>query len=158
MRDADLAGALGDLRFDVLDASPLGEHEEQRLAVGPAEHRREKILLDRDPLDDLAALADTRRSTRVCGSWVQMQPSASRQMPSGPMSSAHTRRFANPPSASMSNASSRPVNDSDMISVEPSGVITIPFGNAMPSATRRADPSGVTSAAMPGTSGAARRP
>ena len=42
------------------------------------------------------------------------------------------------------------MNDSDRISVDPSGVITMPFGNAMPSATWRAAPSGVTSATMPG--------
>jgi hypothetical protein len=50
----------------------------------------------------------------------------------------------------MSNAVSRPAKDSEMISVELSGVTTMPFGNAMSSATLRAVPSGVTSAMMPG--------
>ena len=50
----------------------------------------------------------------------------------------------------MSNAVSRLANDSAMISVESSGVTTMPFGNAMSSATRRADPSGVTRAMIPG--------
>ena len=50
----------------------------------------------------------------------------------------------------MSNAVSRPANDSEMISVELSGVTTMPLGNAMPSATWRAEPSGVTSAMIPG--------
>jgi len=62
-----------------------------------AEHRRGQVLIDRNPLDDLAAVADAR-DERVFGSWVQMQPSASRQMPSGLMPSAHTRRCASPPS------------------------------------------------------------
>jgi hypothetical protein len=35
----------------------------------------------------------------------------------------------------MSKAVSFPANDSAMISVEPSCVTTIPFGNAIPSAT-----------------------
>ena len=78
-----------------------------------------------------------------------MAPSASMQMPSGPMPSAHTRRFERLPSAAMSNAVSRPANDSEMISVEPSGVMTMPLGNSMPSATWRADPSGVTRAMIP---------
>ena len=43
-----------------------------------------------------------------------------------------------------------PANDSATISVELSGVTTMPFGNAIPSATWRTEPSGVTSAMMPG--------
>ena len=50
----------------------------------------------------------------------------------------------------MSNAVSLPAKDSETISVELSGVTTMPLGNAMPSATRRADPSGVTRAMIPG--------
>ena len=83
----------------------------------------------------------TRRQAFIAG--VQTAPSASRQMPSPPSpSSAHTRRFDSPPSAAMSNAVSRPVKDSATISVELSGVTTIPLGNAMPSATWRTEPSG----------------
>ena len=37
-----------------------------------------------------------------------------------------------------------------MISVEPSGVIAIPLGKATPSATWWAEPSGATTATMPG--------
>ena len=37
-----------------------------------------------------------------------------------------------------------------MISVELSGVTAMPLGNAIPSATRRTEPSGVTSAMIPG--------
>ena len=40
-----------------------------------------------------------------------------------------------------------------MISVPLSGVTTMPFGNSMPSATWRAEPSGVTRAMMPGCGG-----
>jgi len=50
-------------------------------------------------------------------------------MPSGPSPSAQTRRLHRPPSAAMSKEMSRRVNDSEMISVELSGVITMPFGN-----------------------------
>jgi hypothetical protein len=57
------------------------------------------------------------------------------QMPSGPRPSANTRRPDSPPPSSMSNAVSRPANDSEMISVRPSGVTTVPFGNWMSSAT-----------------------
>ena len=67
------------------------------------------------------------------------------QMPSGPRPSANTRRPDSPPSASMSNAVSRPANDSEMISVRPSGVMTMPLGNWMSPATWRSCPSGVTS-------------
>ena len=50
----------------------------------------------------------------------------------------------------MSNAVRVLANDSATISVESSGVIAIPLGNAKPSATRRTAPSGVTSATNPG--------
>jgi hypothetical protein len=72
-------------------------------------------------------------------------------MPS-PGTGAHTRRFDRLPSRSMSNAVSVPANDSETINVEPSGVTAIPLGNAIPSATRRTSPSGVTSATNPGAS------
>ena len=49
----------------------------------------------------------------------------------------------------MSNAVSRPANDSATISVALSGVTTMPLGNSMPSATWRTAPSGVTSAMIP---------
>ena len=60
-----------------------------------------------------------------------MQPSASRQMPSGPTPSAQTRRFDRVPSSAMSNAVSRAANDSATMSVLLSGVMTMPFGNAI---------------------------
>ena len=46
----------------------------------------------------------------------------------------------------MSNAVSLPAKDSAMISVALSGVTAMPLGKAIPSATRRTEPSGVTSA------------
>ena len=72
------------------------------------------------------------------------------QIPSGPTPSAQTRRLERLPSPAMSNAVSLLANDSAMISVELSGVTTMPLGNAMSSATRRAVPSGVTRAMIPG--------
>ena len=72
-------------------------------------------------------------------------------MPS-PGSGAHTRRFDRVPSGPMSKAVSVPPNDSETISVEPSGVTAIPLGNAIPSATRRTTPAGVTRATNPGAS------
>ena len=73
------------------------------------------------------------------------------QMPSPPSpSSAQTRRFERLPSASMSNAASRPANDSAQISVELSGVTTIPFGNCRSSATWRTSPSGRDQRDQPG--------
>ncbi len=71
-------------------------------------------------------------------------------MPSGPMPSAHGRLLDRLPSAAMSNALRRPANDSETISVELSGVMAMPLGNSMPSATWRASPSGVTRAMSPG--------
>src|SRR5262245_22173761 len=50
----------------------------------------------------------------------------------------------------MSNAVSWCAYDSATISVESSGVIAIPFGKPKPSATTRAEPSGVTTATIPG--------
>jgi hypothetical protein len=50
----------------------------------------------------------------------------------------------------MPNAVSRPANDSEMISVRPSGVMTMPLGNWMSPATRRSCPSGATSLMKPG--------
>ena len=78
--------------------------------------------------------------------------SASMQMPSGTPRSrpAHSRRFDKLPSAAMSKAVSRFAYDSARISVELSGVTTTPLGNATPSATCRAEPSGVTRATIPG--------
>ncbi len=67
--------------------------------------------------------------------WVHTAPSASTQMPSGPIPSAQTRRLDRLPSTAMSNAVSLPAKDSDTISVELSGVTTMPFGNSTPSAT-----------------------
>ena len=66
-------------------------------------------------------------------------------IPSGATSSANTRRLESPPPGSMSNAVSRLANDSEMISVRLSGVMTMPFGKAMSSATWRNCPSGVMS-------------
>ena len=57
----------------------------------------------------------------------------------------------------MSNAVNRPAKDSEMISVELSGVMTIPFGKSMSVAAQRACPSGVTSAMRPGSGGAPPR-
>ena len=50
----------------------------------------------------------------------------------------------------MSKAVSRAAKDSATISVPLSGVTAIPFGNARPSATSRAEPSAVTTAILPG--------
>ena len=50
----------------------------------------------------------------------------------------------------MSNAVSRPANDSATISVALSGVTAMPLGKSIPSATWRTAPSGVTRAMMPG--------
>jgi EmrB/QacA subfamily drug resistance transporter len=82
---------------------------------------------------------------------VHTAPSVSRTMPS-PGSGAHTRRFDRLPSGPMSNAVRVPPNDSETISVELSGVTAIPLGNAIPSATRRTTPSGVSSTTNPGAS------
>ena len=71
-----------------------------------------------------------------------MQPSASRQMPSGPTPSAQTRRFDKVPSSAMSKAVRRAAKDSATTSVLLSGVITMPFGKASSFATSRASPSG----------------
>jgi len=50
----------------------------------------------------------------------------------------------------MSKAVSVPPHDSPTISVELSGVTAMPLGNAIPSATLRAEPSEATSAIVPG--------
>src|SRR6185312_14537516 len=87
------------------------------------------------------------RTTRLpTGSATQIAPSSSRQMPSGktPSNCANTRRLARPPSASMSNAVSRCAYVSPMMSVRPSGVITVPFGNSRSSAATVTAPSGST--------------
>ena len=47
--------------------------------------------------------------------------------------------------------------DSEMMRVELSGVITIPFGKSISLATQRAVPSGVTSAMIPGSGGSPPR-
>jgi TetR/AcrR family transcriptional regulator, mexJK operon transcriptional repressor len=70
----------------------------------------------------------------------------------GPTSSAQTRRFESPPSSVMSNAVSLRAKDSATISFELSGVTAMPLGKAIPSATRRVAPSGVTRAMIPGAS------
>ncbi len=93
------------------------------------------------------------RTHRLFGtSAYQTAPSTSRQMPSGTPSwrSAHTRLFDRLPSAAMSNAVSFLPYDSATINVEVSGVTAMPFGNAIPSATRRVEPMEVTPATIPG--------
>lgn len=55
----------------------------------------------------------------------------------GPRTSAKTLRLDSPPSGSMSNAVSRPANDSEMISLRSSGVMTMPLGKWMSPATSR---------------------
>ena len=95
----------------------------------------------------------TRRQCRLGTSAYQTAPSASRQMPSGAASSpssAQVRRSVSEPSAAIVNAVSRCAWDSATISVEPSGVTAMPFGNHRSSATSRVSPSGRTTAAMPG--------
>ena len=81
---------------------------------------------------------------------VHTAPRASTQMPSGPSPLANTRRLHRPPSAAMSNGVSRRPNDSEMMSVALSGVMTVPLGKAMPLATGRTVPSGVISPVNPG--------
>jgi hypothetical protein len=78
--------------------------------------------------------------------------SASAQMPSGTPSpsSAQTLRLDRLPSASISNAVSRLAYDSATISVWPSGMMSMPLGNHSPSATCRAEPSGLIMATIPG--------
>ena len=73
-------------------------------------------------------------------------------MPSGTPSprSAHTRGWDRLPSAAIWNAVSFWPYDSATISVALSGVMAMPFGNAIPSATSRADPSGLSRAMVPG--------
>ena len=67
-----------------------------------------------------------------------------------PPISAHTRRFDKLPSEAMSKAVSFFPWDSAMINVALSGVTAMPLGKAIPSATRRAELSGVTRAMIPG--------
>ena len=88
----------------------------------------------------------TRRTRPVRGHADQIAPSASRQMPSGtaPSSLAHSRRPESVPSAATSKAVSSPDQLSPMISVAPSGVITVPFGKRNPSAATAMAPSGST--------------
>lgn len=93
------------------------------------------------------------RTQLWCGtSAYQTEPSASTQMPSGtpPARSAHSRPGDRLPSARMSKAVKRLPYDSATIRIAPSGDTAIPFGNATPSATRRAVRSGPTRATRPG--------
>jgi hypothetical protein len=101
----------------------LGGADEERAAVGAAEHASERASTGEiDPIDDLAALAHARQRCEM-GHATHTQPSASRQMPSGtaPSSCAKTRRSRSEPSSAMSNAVKRPPKLSPMISVRPSG-------------------------------------
>src|SRR5680860_1664365 len=72
---------------------------------------------------------------------IQIAPSASRQQPSGaaPSTVAQVRRSVSEPSDCTVNALSRAANDSPMINVPPSGVMTVPFGNARSSAATLTD-------------------
>src|SRR5437899_2981264 len=54
----ELAGMRAEQLVHVLHAAPLRDEHEQRLAVLAAEHARKAKLVELDPLQDLAALAD----------------------------------------------------------------------------------------------------
>ncbi len=96
----------------------------------------------------------TRRHSPVNGLATHTAFSASRQMPSGNTGSpAHSRRFESVPSAPMSKAVRHRPTVSAAISVSPSGVITMPFGNRMPSAATVAVPSACTSMIVDATNG-----
>ena len=98
----------------------------------------------------------TRTTARAVDEATQMQPSASRQRPSGVIPrSAQTRRRASDPPLTMSKAANRRPQLSATTRVRPSSVITIPFGNVSSSATTRAVPSVSTSTRLAG-SGSAR--
>ena len=71
-----------------------------------------------------------------------------------PGTDAQTRRFESVASSAMSNATYPAPNDSPTISVDPSGVMTEPFGNARPVAATSTDPSGRTSARSAGANAA----
>jgi hypothetical protein len=90
----------------------------------------------------------TRMRSPLIGSANQIAPSASRQMPSGmaPSTRAYSRRSCSVPSSAIRNAVSPPPALSPTMKVAPSGVITEPFGNAIPSAATRTVPSGSTNA------------
>ena len=125
--DEHLARAVGQGGVDVLDAAPVRRHHEQRAAIGAAEHAgepaRSSVIRSRisppsrTRTHSPSGLLSRPVCVRVSAEWVHTAPSASRQMPSGPMPSAQTRRFDRLPSAAMSKAVRRPANDSETISV-----------------------------------------
>eukprot|EP00216_Chloropicon_sp_CCMP2111_P003159 CAMPEP_0198241464 /NCGR_PEP_ID=MMETSP1446-20131203/6288_1 /TAXON_ID=1461542 ORGANISM="Unidentified sp, Strain CCMP2111" /NCGR_SAMPLE_ID=MMETSP1446 /ASSEMBLY_ACC=CAM_ASM_001112 /LENGTH=162 /DNA_ID=CAMNT_0043924315 /DNA_START=238 /DNA_END=726 /DNA_ORIENTATION=- len=95
-----------------------------------------------------SAPSTRRRHSPVVIEATQIPPSSSRHMPSGRApegSLAQMRRFDKDPlSCDTSKAVSWPANVSATISVPPSGVITVPFGNVRPVATTLAFPQGST--------------
>ena len=152
----------------VLDAAPLGRQQEQGRAVLAAQHGGEDRAVVLDPVQQLAALAnpDDRplggivpAGVRACvgrldpDGTLGVQADAVRAKTLGPGSAVRE----GVPSVAMSNAVRRPANDSEMISVELSGVITMPLGNSRSPATLRAAPSGVTSTMIPGVGGSPAR-
>ena len=118
-----------------------GRQQEQRRAVRSAEHGGKDRAVALDPLQHLAALPDPDNGALRRIRRLDPHGALGVHADAGPRPSAQTRRLDRLPSVSMSNAAKRPPKDSEMISVELSGVITMPFGNARSSATVRAEPS-----------------
>ncbi len=89
-----------------------------------------------------------RTTTLLPASANQIAPSASSVHPSGMTSpsSAHTRRPWSAPSGAIVKAVTRRAIVSPTISVRPSGVMTLPFGNSNPSAATDTSPPAVTRA------------
>ena len=141
------------LRIEAL----AGEHV-QRATIVAAEHARDRqAVLARDALRDLAALSHPHELV-LPGDETQTHPSASRQMPSGPtppVNAANSRRSDSDPSLAIVNAVRHIPNDSPTTSVEPSGVMTIPFGKRSSSAATRWSPVSVSTCQHHGGGGLA---
>ena len=128
----------------------LRRQHEQRAAVGPAEHAGEAAVVGLDHVEDLAALGDAEALAARPG-W----PPRSRRRRRGRSRRAFAGRGRptpdgcdSVPSSAMSNAVRRRPKLSATISVRPSGVITVPFGNIRPSAAACTEPSGSTRASV----------
>ena len=144
--DADSLEAAGAQLTRLHRVEALAREDVQRAAVVVAEHARDgEPVAGGHRVDDLAAFAHAQALVRPG----RRDPDAVLGVEADAVGERVLRRRGRPtladrsrePSAPIVNAVSRPPNDSPTMSVEPSGVITMPFGNAMSSAATRCEPS-----------------
>jgi len=153
MARARSGGQAGDVVVGAGRDAPVGHQHEQRPPVVAPQHAGEAGHAELHSLEYLAAVADA--ADQVLAEPPDARPDGTFGVDADPVGSDALGPCPAVREASVVGdveAVRRAAKDSATISVEFSGVTAMPLGNAIPSATRRTEPSGVIRAMIPGAS------